>query len=165
MRIYLFFLALLFVGTTTIHAQKISATQVPAAVKMTFEARFPTAKITSWSTEVKQVPQRFEYETHNDFKALLVQEVYEASFQLNGQTMSVVITPSGVIEETETNLSTNQLPAAVRATLARDFEAYQVQEAATIVKADGSTVYEAELAQAGKKRDVLFAADGQPAPH
>lgn len=167
MKTPLFFFALLLAGPTAVHAQKISAAQVPAAVKTTFAARFPTVKTTAWSKEPQPVRQEYDYETHGDFKAreaFLAPEVYEATFQLNGQKMSVVLTPAGLIQETETDLSTSKLPDAVRATLARDFAAYRLQEAATILKADGTTVYEAEIAQAGTKKDVLFTADGQLAP-
>ena len=122
------------------HAQKVPAAQVPAAAKATFQAKFPTVKAVAWEKE------------GTDF---------EAGFKLNGKTMSVVLTPTGTLQETETDITPTQLPAAVRATLARDYKAYKVAAAATIVKANGSTVYEAEVSKGGKKQDVLFTADGQ----
>ncbi|MDB5266976.1 MAG: hypothetical protein JWP58_16 [Hymenobacter sp.] len=164
MKAYLFFLAALLVGSTPGRAQKISATQVPAAVRATFETRFPAVKTITWKKEMQQVRPVYEYETHNDFHArdaFLTEEVYEASFRLTGQEMSVLITQNGLLQETETEMTTNQLPSAVLASLARDFNAYQVREAATIVRADGRTLYEAEIALAGKKQDVHFTADGQ----
>ncbi|GAB3861062.1 hypothetical protein GCM10028822_39960 [Hymenobacter terrigena] len=164
MRVCLFFLAVLLAGSTAGLAQKISATQVPAAVRATFETRFPAVKAITWKKERQQVRSAYEYETHNDFQArdaFLTQEVYEASFRLTGQEMSVLITSAGLLQEMETEMATNQLPAAVLASLARDFNTCQVREAATIVKADGSTLYEAEIARAGKKQDVLFTADGR----
>jgi hypothetical protein len=164
MKGYLFFLAALLAGSTAGLAQKISATRVPAVVRATFEARFPAVKSITWKKELQQVRPVYEYETHNDFRArdaFLTEEVYEASFRLTGQEMSVLITPTGLLQETETEMAATQLPAAVLASLARDFNTYQVREAATIIKADGSTVYEAEIALAGKKQDVHFTADGQ----
>jgi hypothetical protein len=164
MKYPLFFLAALLVGTTAAHAQKISLTQVPATVKAAFAARFPTVKTATWEKNTQQIKQAYDYETHNDFwarDAFLTQDVYEADFKLNGQKMSVVITPSGLVQETEVVLNDRQLPPAVRATLTRDFNACQVQEIATVTKADGSTLYEAELAQAGQKQEILFTADGQ----
>ena len=125
------------------HAQKMTAAQVPAAAKATFKAKFPTVKTNTWEKE------------GSDF---------EAGFKMNGKTMSAVITPAGELHETETDMKAAELPAAVRATLARDYKAYKVNEAATIVKADGTTVYEAEVAKGGKKQDVLFTADGKIAP-
>jgi len=164
MKYPLFFLAALVVSSTVAHAQIISLTQVPATVKAAFEARFPTVKTATWEKDTQQIKQAYDYETHNDFwarDAFQAQDVYEADFQLNGQQMSVVITPSGLVQETEIVLNDKQLPSAVRATLTRNFKAYQVQEIATVTNADGRTLYEAELAQAGKKQEVLFTADGQ----
>lgn len=167
MKFPFYFLAVLLAGTTAAHAQKINPAQVPAAVKAAFATHFPAAKNAVWQQETQQVKQSYEYETHHDFwarDALSTQDVYEADFTLNGQKMSAIITPAGLVQETEITLASNQLPPAVRAALARDFTAYQVQEIATVTKADGSTWYEAELAQAGKKQDVLFTAEGQLAP-
>jgi|SRR6476469_1807547 len=137
----MFVVAALLAGTA--HAQKVAAAQVPAAAKDTFKAKFPTVKTVAWEREG---------------------EAFEAGFTQNGKTMSAVITSAGVLQETETDIKAAQLPAAVRATLARDYKAYQVKEAATIVKADGSTVYEAEVSKGGKAQDVLFTADGKVAP-
>ena len=78
--------------------------------------------------------------------------------------MSAVITPAGQLQETETTVRVAELPVPVRATLARNYATYRVNEAATIVRADGTTVYEAEVAKGGKKQDVLFTAGGQLAP-
>ncbi|GAA4503506.1 hypothetical protein GCM10023172_28490 [Hymenobacter ginsengisoli] len=121
-------------------AQEVAPAQVPAAAKATLYAKFPAVKAVTWEKEGPNL---------------------EAGFKLNGKTMSVVITPGGALQETETDMPPAQLPAAVRATLARNYKAYKVAEASTIVKADGTTVYEAEVAKSGKKQDVLFTADGR----
>lgn len=120
-------------------AQKLAAAQVPAAVQATFRARFPAVKTNTWEKE------------NGDF---------EAGFKLNGATMSAVITPAGVLKETETDMAVNKLPAAVRATLARDYPTARITEAATLVSGTGATTYEAEMKQKGKSRDVVFNADG-----
>ena len=134
--------AALLAGTA--HAQKLPTAQVPPAARATFKTKFPTVKSAVWEKEG---------------------DAFEASFKQNGMAMSAVITPAGVWQETETDLPPGQLPAAVRATLARDYQAYEVQEAATIVKADGRTLYEAEMRKNGKSRDVLFTAAGKVAPN
>ena len=123
-------------------AQHVPATQVPAAARATFWARFATASQVSWEKEGA---------------------AYEVSFRQDGRAMSATLTPAGTLQETETAVPVAQLPLAVRATLARDYHAYQVAEAARIVRANGHTVYEAELRRNGKKQDVLFTASGQPA--
>jgi hypothetical protein len=122
------------------NAQKVAPAQVPAAARATFQVKFPAVKSVKWEKEGSN---------------------FEAGFKLNGKTMSAVLTPAGVLQETETDMTPAQLPAAVRATLARDYKAYKVDEAATIVRADGTTVYEAEVAKGGKKQDVLFTTDGK----
>ena len=113
--------------------------QVPAAMKATFQAKFPTVKTNTWEKEGDK---------------------YEAGFNMNNRTMSVLITSAGELREIETDMSPAQLPGAVRAKLASNYKAYKIKEAATIVRADGSTVYEAEVAKGGKAQDVLFLADG-----
>ena len=120
-------------------AQMLKATQVPAVVKATFKTQYPTVKTNTWEKE------------HGN---------YEAAFTMKGATMSALITPAGELVEKETDMAAAKLPAAVRATLARDYKSYQVTEAATIVSAAGATTYEAELSKAGKKHDVLFNANG-----
>ena len=85
---------------------------------------------------------------------------HEAGFKQNGVTMSALITPAGELVETESDMSPAKLPAAVRATLARDYKAYKVTEAAVLVSASGATTYEAEVSQGGKHHKVVFNADG-----
>ena len=121
-------------------AQKmLPAKQVPAAVRATFKDKFPTVKTNTWEKENGK---------------------YEAGFKENGTTMSALITPTGELTETESDMVPSKLPAAVRTVLARDYKAYKVTEAATLVSAAGVMTYEAELSKAGKSHDVLFNADG-----
>lgn len=121
-------------------AQKVAPAQVPAAARSAFHAKFPAVQLVTWEKEGAN---------------------FEAGFKLKGKTLSAVITPAGALQETETNMPPAQLPAAVRATLARTYQAYTLTGAATIAKADGTTVYEAEVAKGGRKQDVLFTADGR----
>ena len=121
------------------HAQMLKPAQVPAAARATFKAKFPLVKTNTWEKEGDK---------------------YEAGFKQNGITMSALITPAGELVETESDMSPAKLPAAVRATLARDYKAYKVTEAAILVSASGATTYEAEVSQSGKHHDVVFNADG-----
>lgn len=130
--------ALALAAPALTHAQSLKPAQVPAA-KATFKAKFPTVKTNTWEKEGDK---------------------FEAGFKLNGNAMSAVITPTGELVETETDMAPGQLPAAVRAKLTSDYKAYQVSEAATLVAADGTTTYEAEVSKGGKKQDVVFNADG-----
>ncbi|MBW3127153.1 PepSY-like domain-containing protein [Hymenobacter profundi] len=133
------FSALLTVLAWGAQAQMLKPAQVPAAVRATFKAKFPLVKTNSWEKEGDK---------------------YEAGFKQNGVTMSAIITPTGALVETESDISPAKLPAAVRARLARDYKAYQVTEAAVLVSASGATTYEAEVSKGGKYQDVVFNADG-----
>ena len=121
------------------HAQMLKPAQVPAAARATFKAKFPLVKTNTWEKEGDK---------------------YEAGFKQNGVTMSALITSAGKLVETESDMSPAKLPAAVRATLARDYKAYKVTEAAVLVSASGATTYEAEVSQGGKHHDVVFNANG-----
>ena len=121
------------------HAQMLKPTQVPAAARATFKAKFPLVKTNSWEKEGDK---------------------YEAGFKQDGITMSALITPTGELVETESDMSPAKLPAAVRAKLASEYKAYRVTEAAVLVSASGATTYEAEVSKGGKHRDVVFNADG-----
>ena len=121
------------------HAQMLKPAQVPAAAKTTFKAKFPAIIRNTWEKEGDK---------------------YEAGFKQNGNTMSALITPAGELLETEMDMSPAKLPTAVRTKLASDYKSYKINEAATIMRADGSTVYEAEVARGGKAHDVLFNANG-----
>ena len=121
------------------YTQMLKPAQVPAAVKATFAAKFPAVKTNTWEKEGDK---------------------FEAGFKMNGRTMSAVITPAGELVETETDMSPAQLPAAVRAKLASDYKTFKITEAATLVSANGTTTYEAEVSKGGKHQDVVFNADG-----
>jgi opacity protein-like surface antigen len=125
--------------TAPAYAQMLKPAQVPAAARATFKAKFPAVTSNTWEKEGDK---------------------YEAGFKMNGKTMSALLTPAGELLETETDMSPAQLPTAVRSKLASDYKTYKIKEAATIVRADGSTVYEAEVSKGGKAQDKLFNADG-----
>ena len=105
-------------------AQVLKPAQVSAAARATFKAKFPLVKTNTWEKEGDK---------------------YEAGFKQNSITMSALITSAGELVETESDLSPAKLPAAVRATLARDYKACKVTEAAVLVSASGATTYEVEV--------------------
>ena len=131
--------ALLLAGVTSTPAQLLKPAQVPAAARATFKARFPMVKTNTWEREGDR---------------------FEAGFRLKGRSMSAIITPVGELVETETDMPPAQLPAAVRATLARDFGNYRITEAATLISGRGITTYEAEVSKGGQRQDVVFNANG-----
>jgi uncharacterized membrane protein YkoI len=78
---------------------------------------------------------------------------WEAEFEQKGQEMSANFSADGKWLETETEIQFTDLPAPVQAAL----KGKKVKETAKILKADGTTVYEAEV----KRKDLIFDATGK----
>jgi hypothetical protein len=78
---------------------------------------------------------------------------WEAEFKQGGGEMSANFSAEGKWLETETEIKVADLPASVQSAL----KGKKVKEASKILRADGSTVYEAEV----KHKDLLFDANGK----
>ena len=118
-------------GAGTITAQKMSKKQeIPVVVKNAFKKDYPQVKKVKWDDE------------HG---------TYEAEFKMGNQDISVTYNKSGIKEETETSLKVAELPKNVISYVAQK-KYGKIKEAAKIVKADGSVLYEAEV----KSGDLLF---------
>ena len=106
----------------------------PQAVLAAFQQKFPNAQDVDWSKEKNGE--------------------WEAGFELSGsQEMSATFAADGRWLETETEIAFSELPAPVLTAL----QGKKVKEAARIEKADGSTIYEAEV----KRKDLIFDASGK----
>ncbi len=107
----------------------------PAAVLAAFNQKFSNVKELEWGRE-----------KNGD---------WEAEFeQVEEMEMSANFSAAGLWLETETEIEVADLPAPVQAAL----QGKKVKEAAKILRADGTTVYEAEV----KHKDLLFDATGKP---
>ncbi len=123
------------------HAQKLAPPQVPAPATAAFKQAFPNATQVQWEKEDSQ---------------------YEASFTQGADEMSALLSPTGELLETETEMRPSQLPVPVREALATRYKAAKVTEAAKILThKTGAVTYEAEVMEGGKKHDLLFTADGK----
>ncbi len=102
----------------------------PEAVLSAFAQKFPNAQDVDWSKEKNGE--------------------WEAEFELPGSNdeISAVFSSDGRWLETETEIAFSALPAPVRTAL----QGKKVKEAARIEKADGSTVYEAEV----RRKELIF---------
>jgi len=116
-------------------AQKLKESQVPASVTGAFKKQFPNTNAT-WEKEGMN---------------------YEVNFKHDGKTMSSVIDANGSILETETDMATADLPAAIRTYVKEHYSNASIKEAAKIVKANGEVTYEALV----KGKDVIFDANGK----
>ena len=106
----------------------------PEVVLAAFKQKFPNAQDVDWSKEKNGE--------------------WEAEFEMPGSNeMSANFSADGRWLETETEIAFSELPAPVIAAL----QGKKVKEAARIEKADGSTVYEAEV----KRKDLIFDASGK----
>jgi len=71
--------------------------------------------------------------------------------------MSTVIDEKGTILETETDIAVSSLPAGIESYIKTHYKGAVIKVAARIVKANGDTIYEAEV----NKKDVLFDVNGK----
>lgn len=117
-----------------ISAQKISGAKVPAAVKVSFEKKYPG------------INGKWEMEKGN----------YEVNFVQDKHNMSALIDRAGNILETEMEIAVNDLPAAALAYVSDHYKGKKITEAAKIIHADGTVNYEAEAGV-----DIIFDSTGK----
>ncbi len=125
----LLLLAICLGASSAAYAQKTP----PPAVVTAFNQKFTGVKELEWGLEKNGE--------------------WEAEFDQNGAEMSANFSADGKWMETETEIKVADLPAAVQTAL----KGKKVKEAAKILRADGSTVYEAEV----KRKDLIFDATGK----
>ncbi|HET7115207.1 MAG TPA: PepSY-like domain-containing protein, partial [Hanamia sp.] len=82
---------------------------------------------------------------------------YEANFKTDGKTMSALYDENGNRQETETDITISNLPAAVTDYISQKYKGEKIKEAAIITKANGEVNYEAEV----NGMDLLFTKDGK----
>lgn len=128
--------AIFALGAASLSAkyQMTKKSETPVVVQNAFKKDYPQVKKVKWDEE------------HGK---------YEAEFKLNNQNMSVTYSAKGMKEETETSLNVKDLPKNITSYVAQK-KYGTIKEAAKIVKADGSVIYEAEV----KKGDLLFDHNG-----
>ena len=115
--------------------------KIPAAAKSGFAARFPTAQKVKWGVEK---PGEFE-----------------AEFILNGVETSALVDAKGTLLETEAEIKESELPQPVKATLAKDFAGYKLDEIEKATDAKGVASFEMEAAKGKDKLEISFDANGK----
>ncbi len=132
MKKFIFMIAVLAIAQSGFSQKRLWTRQVPQAVKSTFAEKFPNTKAWKW-----------ELEKGN----------YEAAFHSADKVeMSATFSPTGVWVDTEHEIKISALPEPILNAL----KGKTIKEASEIQRADGSTIYEAEVG--GK--DLLFDAAG-----
>jgi len=136
MKKYLVIISLI-VLTASLLAQE---TRVPPNVQAAFKKLYPNVTDLKWDKEGA--------------------DQFEAEFMLKGAKTSVVLDEKGEVEETETAIKTKELPPTVVPYVAKNYQGYEITEAAKIVDDDGNVTYEAEISEGKVKKDLLFDKDG-----
>jgi len=115
-------------------AQTLKDSDVPSAVKMTFTKTFPNAKDVKWSKESEKE--------------------FEAEFKNGSMEQAANFDEMGKWLITETEIKKSELPAAVTASLKKEFADYKIEEAEKADTPDKGIFYEVEV-EKGKMTYVV----------
>jgi hypothetical protein len=107
----------------------------PENVKKEFTGKYPAAQNIKWSSE-----------EDNE---------WEAEFTMNGKEMSASYDNAGKWLETETEISSKELPSAVSASLKKDFSGYETGEISYLEKPEMKG-YEIALKKGETSLEVVF---------
>jgi hypothetical protein len=113
---------------------------VPPAAKAHFGRMYPMATHVSWDKEADGT--------------------YEASFKLNGRQGSATYDAKGAYIESEQELKVNEVPAPVIAQAKKEHPKARFTEYEKITRANNTTVYEIEVREGGKTKDLLYTEEG-----
>ncbi len=137
-------LVMLFVGLAlviSVSAQKTKEEKIPAEAKSGFAAKFPAAQKVKWSIEK---PGEFEVD-----------------FILNKVEQSALVDAKGNLIETEIEIKANELPQEVKATIAKDFAGYKLDEITKATDAKGVVAFEMEAVKGKDKLAIEFDENGK----
>lgn len=113
---------------------------IPAGVKESFAKRFQDAQSVKWSKE-------------SDTE-------FEAEFKNKGKEQSAEFDQTGKWLETEFEIKQSELPAAVQATVTKEFAGYKLEETELTETPDG-TFYEVEIEKGELDYEVQISKDGK----
>jgi len=120
-------------------AQDLPAAQVPAPVTSALTKAYPNAEKTKWK---------------------LKDDVYHADFKIAKDKYDVWFDKTGKVTKRKYEISSKDLPAAIQATLTKEYSAYTVHDAEK-TEAKGVSTYKVELKKAGEERKITFGEDGK----
>ena len=112
----------------------------PDNVQQAFKQKFPNAVSVKWDRENKNE--------------------WEAEFKLEGKMLSANFDNDGKWLETERDLSMQELPAAVKKTLDKDFSNFKVKDIAAIETVD-LNAFEIDLAKGSDRLELLISSEGK----
>ena len=115
--------------------------ETTAAAKAAFTSKYPTAQKVKWSVEKPGE--------------------YEVEFTLDKIATSALYDATGKLLETEGGMKESQLPQAVKATIAKDFAGYKLDEIEISTDAKEAVTYEMEAVKGKSKFEISFDANGK----
>jgi hypothetical protein len=134
-------IVLLFAAATscTSFGQDVAQKDVPTVVVNTFQQKFPNQANVDW--EMKK-------------------GLYEAEFKVNNIEHNVYLDSAGKIVKHKQEITESELPAAILATIKKDFSGYKLEYPKKIE--EGTIVtYNVELEKGTDEHKVTFGADGK----
>jgi hypothetical protein len=120
-------------------AQDISAAQVPSAVSNALGTAYPKAEDLKWK---------------------LKNDLYHADFEIGKDDYDVWLDGTGKIVKRKYEIPTKQLPAAIQATLTKDYAGYTAHDAEK-TESKGTSTYKVKLKKTGEERKLVFGEDGK----
>ena len=124
-------------------SQKITEKDLPAPVKTAFNNKFPGATDIKWRKESAKE--------------------YEAEFKLNNTNVSANFKTDGTWTETETTISSSELPAAVTNVVNTKYSGAVYGRTEKIEKPGAKILYEVNITVNGKKKELELNPDGSTA--
>ena len=115
--------------------------ETPTAAKTAFATKYPKAQKVKWSVEKPGE--------------------YEVEFTINEVATSALYNATGKLLETEAEVKDSELPQAVKATIAKDFAGYKIDEIEKSTNAEGISSYEMEASKGKSKFEVSFDINGK----
>lgn len=129
----------MLLSVVTSFAQEIPEAQVPASVVAAFKKDFPQATETKWEKKA---------DTHT------------VKFKVNGVEHKGWLDGNGKLVKHKTDIKESELPAAVTATLKKEYSAFKVSGVYKMLEGNAIT-YEMDLKNDQEKWEAVFAEDGK----
>jgi hypothetical protein len=134
------FLVIAVFAIFSLNACGQTSKDVPANIKTAFLEKFPNA------TDVKWVNEN--------------EKEWEAEFKIDGKNYSANFDINATWMESEYEISTNEIPVAVKTTIDKEFAGYEIEKSEISETADGK-MYEFELEKDTEKIDVAIDMKGK----
>ena len=130
----------LTVGLLSCQENNAQENDVPEAVKMAFQKKYPGEDDPDW-----------EQDDHG---------YWESHFKQNGEKYRADFNVDGSWVETENDIKTKNLPKAIKKVIEEKYANFEITEAEHVQNAEKGEFYDVEFKQKGKNKDIMFRKDG-----